>query len=226
MFTKRRQDTGGNSDFLKHHLHQIVAISVVLSNSNELKIWSLGDVNSGEKDIVQRFFEGIEKYTPKLVSWNGRGFDLPVLHYRSLLHGIQSPRYWESGHDDQSFRWNNYLSRYHDRHTDLMDVIAGFEFRSIAPLTEIASMLGFPGKMGMDGSKVWDTYLNGDIKAIRDYCETDVLNTYLVYIRYELIRGNFTENSYNRECDRLKTLLKEEGESNDHLKQFLGEWDS
>jgi predicted PolB exonuclease-like 3'-5' exonuclease len=224
MFTKRRQDTGGNSDFLRQHLHQIVAISVVLSNSNELKVWSLGDVNSDEKDIIQRFFEGIEKYTPKLVSWNGRGFDLPVLHYRSLLHGVQSPRYWETGNDDQSFRWNNYLSRYHDRHTDLMDVIAGFEFRSIAPLTEISSMLGFPGKMGMDGSKVWDTYLNGDLQAIRDYCETDVLNTYLVYMRYELIRGNFTENSYNRECERLKKLLKEEGDSKDHLKQFLDVW--
>lgn len=224
MFTKRRQDTGGSSDFLRQHLHRVVAISVVLSNSNELKVWSLGDVSADEKEIVQRFFEGVEKYTPKLVSWNGRGFDLPVLHYRSLLHGIQSPRYWETGSDDQSFRWNNYLSRYHDRHTDLMDVIAGYEFRSIAPLTEIASMLGFPGKMGMDGGKVWDAYLDGDIGAIRDYCETDVLNTYLVYIRYELIRGNFTESAYERECDRLKRLLKEEGKSKSHLRQFLDEW--
>ena len=222
MFSKRRQDTGGNSDFLRHHLHRVVAISLVLSNSNQLKVWSLGDVDAGEKEIVERFFEGIEKYTPVLVSWNGRGFDFPVLHYRCLLHGIQAQRYWESGDDDQSFKWNNYLSRYHKRHTDLMDIIAGYEYRSVAPLTEVAAMLGFPGKMGMDGSKVWDAYMAGDIVVIRNYCETDVLNTYLVFLRYELMRGNFTEIAYEKECDRVREMLKEENKS--HLTEFLEAW--
>ena len=222
MFTRRRQETGGN-DFLRHHLHRVAAISVVLSTSNKLNVWSIGEVDSPEKDIVSRFFEGIEKYTPVLVSWNGRGFDLPVLHYRALLHGIQAPRYWESGDDDQSFRWNNYLSRYHHRHTDLMDVLSGYEFRSVAPLNEISTMLGFPGKMGMDGSKVWDCYLKGDIEAIRNYCETDVLNTYLVYLRYQLMRGILTWKSLERECDRLKEMLNESGKP--HLIEFLKVWE-
>lgn len=223
MFTKRRQDTGGSSDFLRHHLHRVVAISLVLATTDKISVWTLGDIDSSEKEIVHRFFEGIEKYTPVLVSWNGRGFDLPVLHYRALLHGIQAPRYWESGDDDQSFRWNNYLSRFHQRHTDLMDILAGYEFRSVAPLTEIASMLGFPGKMGMDGSKVWDCYLDGGIQAIREYCETDVLNTYLVYLRYQLMRGLLTEQSYAKECDRLREMLREE--DNPHLNEFLQEWE-
>lgn len=222
MFSKRRQDTGGSSDFLRHHLHRVVAISLVLATTDKISVWTLGDVDSSEKEIVHRFFEGIEKYTPVLVSWNGRGFDLPVLHYRALLHGIQAPRYWESGDDDQSFRWNNYLSRFHKRHTDLMDILAGYEYRSVAPLTEIASMLGFPGKMGMDGSKVWDCYLDGGIKAIREYCETDVLNTYLVYLRYQLMRGLLTEQSYARECDRVREMLREENKP--HLKEFLEAW--
>ena len=222
MFTKRRQDTAGSSDFLRHHLHQVVAISAVLANSKQLNVWSLGDVDAGEKEIVQRFFEGIEKYTPVLVSWNGRGFDLPVLHYRALLHGITAQRYWEMGDDDQSFRWNNYISRFHQRHTDLMDIIAGYEFRSIAPLTEVASMLGFPGKMGMDGSKVWDAYQAGDIEAIRNYCETDVLNTYLIYLRFQLIRGTLTQPNYEKESERLRSLLKEEGKA--HFQEFLDAW--
>ncbi len=222
MFTRRRQETDGNSDFIRHHLQKIVAISVVLSTSDNLNVWTLGNSDSSEKEILQRFFEGIEKYTPTLVSWNGSGFDLPVIHYRSLLHGVQAQRYWETGKDDQGFRWNNYLSRFHERHTDLMDVIAGYQYRCVAPLTEIASMLGCPGKMGMSGDKVWDAYLNGEIDLIRNYCESDVLNTYLVYIRYELIRGHFTQNAYDNECERVQRMLK--GENKTHLTEFLQAW--
>ena len=223
MYSLRRQETGGSSDFLRLHMHQVIAISVVLATTDKLSVWSLGQTDSDEAELVQRFFEGVEKYTPVLVSWNGRGFDLPVLHYRALLHGIQAARYWETGDDDQSFRWNNYLSRYHQRHTDLMDIIAGYEFRAVAPLTEIASMLGFPGKMGMDGSKVWDAYLDGDIEGIRNYCETDVLNTYLVYLRYQLMRGKLMPNSYERECDRVRDMLKKEDKA--HLTEFLQAWE-
>jgi len=222
MFTRRRQETDGSSDFIRHHLQKIVAISVLLSTSDQLNVWTLGNADSSEKVILERFFEGIEKYTPILVSWNGGGFDLPVIHYRSLLHGVQAPRYWETGKDDQGFRWNNYLSRFHERHTDLMDVIAAYQYRSVAPLTEIASMLGFPGKMGMSGDKVWDAYLDGEIEAIRNYCESDVLNTYLVYIRYELIRGGYTQSSYDTECKRVREMLGKENKP--HLKEFLKAW--
>ena len=222
MFSRRRQETGGSSDFLRHHLQRVVAISAVLSAAGQLNVWSLGNIDASEEEIIRRFFEGIDKYTPVLVSWNGRGFDLPVLHYRALLHGIQAPRYWETGDEDQSFRWNNYLNRFHQRHTDLMDIIAGYDNRAFAPLHEVAGMLGFPGKLGMDGSQVWNTWLQGNIEAIRNYCETDVLNTYLIYLRYELMRGNFTEVSYQRECGRLREYLKNEGKP--HFVEFLMAW--
>ena len=132
------------------------------------------------------------------MSWNGGGFDLPVLHYRALKHGIQAPRYWEKGESDRDFKWNNYLARFHWRHVDLMDVLANFNNRAFAKLDEIAVMLGFPGKLGMSGAKVWDTYLEGGIKEIRDYCETDVLNTWLVYLRFEYMRGNLDDKDLQR----------------------------
>ena len=223
MFTRRRQETDGSSDFIRHHLQQVVAISVVLATSNKFAVWTLGDSTSSEKEILQRFFEGIEKYTPTLVSWNGSGFDLPVIHYRSLLHGVQAPRYWESGKEDQSFKWNNYLSRFHERHTDLMDVLAGYQYRSVAPLTEVASMLGFPGKLGMSGDKVWDAYIDGDIELIRNYCESDVLNTYLVYTRYQLIRGQLSPQAYEAECERVREALRKEAKP--HLLEFLENWE-
>jgi len=222
MLSRRRQETDGASDFIRLHLHKVVAISVLLSTNEEIKVWSLGDIDSDEAEIVKRFFEGIERYTPRIVSWNGRGFDLPVLHYRALLHGVQAARYWETGDDDQSFRWNNYLSRYHNRHTDLMDIVAGYEFRAVAPLDQIAVMLGFPGKLGMSGDRVWDTYLAGDIESIRNYCETDVLNTYLVYLRFDLMRGNLTKADYDSECDRVRAML--EVDSKPYLLEFLQAW--
>lgn len=220
MFHKRRQETG--SEFLRLHLHRIVAISVALRSQDRFAVWSLGEEGTSEKEIIERFFSGIDKYLPTIVSWNGKGFDLPVIHYRSLLHGVQAPRYWETGDNDQSFRWNNYLSRYHRRHTDLMDVIAGYEMRAVAPLDEVATLLGFPGKMGMSGAKVWDNYQDGDITGIRNYCETDVLNTYLVYLRFELINGNLTHDEYEQQCQLVRETIKSENKP--HFDEFLSNW--
>ncbi len=217
----RRQETGG-SDFLRLHLQKIVAISAVLRTPNTLKVWSLGEINSPEEELIRRFFAGLDKYSPTLVSWNGGGFDLPVMHYRALFHGITAPRYWDIGDDDNSFRYNNYLNRFHYRHMDLMDILAGYQARASAPLDQIATMLGFPGKMGMSGDKVWQHFQDGKITEIRDYCETDVLNTYLVYLRFELLRGKLTNDNYLHECQIVRDLLQSENKP--HLLEFLQAW--
>lgn len=219
--TLRRQE-GATSGFMPLHLHRIVTISAVLQTPDTLKVWSLGNIEALEKEIISRFFMGIEKYTPILISWNGSGFDLPVLHYRSLLHGVAAPRYWETGESEPNFRYNNYLNRYHYRHTDLMDVFAAYQARANAKLDDIATMIGAPGKMGMDGSKVWESFQANDIETIRNYCETDVLNTYLVYLRYELLRGNFTAEEYEIKCMKLRNYLHEEGKP--HLVEFANHW--
>lgn len=219
-FQMRRQKIG--SDFLQHHLHRVAAISCVLREGDNFKVWSLGEPDEEEGSIIQRFFDGIEKYTPQIVSWNGGGFDLPVLHYRALIHGVQCPRYWDMGEDDRDFKWNNYISRYHTRHLDLMDLLAMYTGRANAPLDELAKLIGFPGKLGMDGSKVWEAYQQGKIGEIRDYCETDVVNTYLVFARFQLMRGQFTRAQYERECELVRNVLaKSEGI---HWKEFLAQW--
>ena len=224
MLHERRQSTGG--EFLRPHLHRIVAISLMMRSPEHCKVWSLGSPQAPEPELVKRFFDGIARHTPTLVSWNGSGFDLPVLHYRALLHGISAPRYWEIGDNEQGFRWNNYIGRFHWRHTDLMDVLAAYQPRAAAPLDEIAIMLGLPGKLGMHGSKVWKQFQIGDIDSIRNYCETDVLNTYLVYLRFELIRGRLTGDQYRQECQMLRdSLLKDAREyGKTHLDQFCSQW--
>jgi predicted PolB exonuclease-like 3'-5' exonuclease len=219
-FKERAEKTG--SEFLPLHLHRIVAISCVLRATDEIRVWSLGDLEDSESELIRRFFDGIEKFTPQIISWNGGGFDLPVLHYRGLLSGISATRYWDMGEDDRDFKWNNYISRYHTRHLDLMDLLARFQPRANAPLDEIAQLLGFPGKVGMSGGRVWEKYQEGKLVEIRDYCETDVVNTYLVYIRFQLMRGLINTAAYEEEINLMKRHIQTL--NGEHWSQFLESW--
>jgi predicted PolB exonuclease-like 3'-5' exonuclease len=187
-------------------------------------VWSLGEPTSGEDELVRRFFDGIERFSPCVVSWNGASFDLPVLHYRALKAGVQAPRYWETGDEDQTFRYNNYLGRYHWRHIDLMDVLSGYQARARASLTDVAGLLGLPGKLGFSGGRVAEAFLAGQIVDIRRYCETDVLNTYLIFLRFELMRGNFSRERYAEEVERVKAYLRASSEP--HFAEFLRVWES
>lgn len=219
-FAQRREKTG--SDFLPHHVQRVAAISCVFRDREGFRVKSLCAPEDDEAKVVQAFFRTIDRYTPQLVSWNGGGFDLPVLHYRALVHGIAAPRYWEMGEDDREFKWNNYLSRYHTRHLDLMDLLALYTGRANAPLDDLAKLCGFPGKLGVDGSQVWTLYQEGRLKEIRDYCETDVVNTYLMYCRFQLLRGALTRDEYNSELALVRdTLAETEGP---HWKQYLAAW--
>jgi predicted PolB exonuclease-like 3'-5' exonuclease len=222
MFALRRQETGG--DFLPLGQQRIVAISCALRSGDGLRLWSLGDPSSPEEELVQRFFEGIERYSPDLVSWNGSGFDLPVLTLRALRAGVRAPRFWETGEEDQAFRYNNYQSRYHWRHTDLMDVLSGYQSRNRQSLAGMAALLGLPGKLGFEGGQVWDAYQAGDIAAIRRYCETDVLNTWLVYLRFQQLRGQLTAEQHAAELEVVRSLLRAGREP--HYAQFLAAWEA
>jgi len=223
-FQQRRAKSG--NDFLPLHLQRVVSISCALRTSEGFKVWSLAEPELDEAAIIQRFFDGIEKFTPQLVSWNGGGFDLPVLHYRGMLHGVSASRYWDLGDgdyaDSRDFKWNNYISRYHTRHLDLMDLLALYNPRANAPLDDLAKLFGFPGKLGMDGGKVWDAWQAGQAGAIRDYCETDVVNTYLVYNRFRRLRGEWTAAEEAAEIDFIKAHLARIDAP--HWREFLAAW--
>ncbi|TCO80444.1 hypothetical protein EV699_11488 [Plasticicumulans lactativorans] len=222
MFLERRQTTG--NEFVRHHLQRVVAIAVVMRRGNALKCAALGSPTSSEAELIAEFFDVIDKTTPTLVSWNGSGFDLPVLHYRALLHGVRAPRYWDTGESDAGMRYNHYLGRFHWRHTDLMDVLAGYQARAAAPLDEIATLLGLPGKLGMDGGQVWGAFRQGQLDAIRDYCETDVLNTYLIWLRFERMRGRLDDAGHAAECERLRAMLQADARA--PCAAFLAAWSS
>jgi 3'-5' exonuclease len=224
-FHQRRAQTGG-SDFLPLHLQRVVAISCVLREGEAWRVWSIGKADDSEASLIQRFFDGIEKFTPQIVSWNGGGFDLQVLHYRGLIHGVTAPRYWDMGEgdyrDSRDFKWNNYIGRYHQRHLDLMDVLAKYTPRANAPLDDLAKLCGLPGKLGMDGSAVWGAFQQGKIGEIRAYCETDVVNTYLLFLRFQLMRGALDSVAHAREVALVRDTLAQSKET--HWREYLGAW--
>jgi hypothetical protein len=218
-FQRRRTQTG--SDFLPPHLHRVLVISCVLRSDEGLKVFSL---EGEEQDVIQRFYSGVDRYVPQLVSWNGGGFDLPVLNHRALALGCSAPQFWETGEDNRDFRFNNYVSRYHGRHLDLMDVLAMYQPRNNAPLDEVAQLAGLPGKIGIGGAKVWESYLAGDVAGIRDYCEADTANTYLLFLRYQLLRGVFSKDAYREEQSILKKCIQ--GQDKPHWREFLKLWNA
>jgi predicted PolB exonuclease-like 3'-5' exonuclease len=214
------------------YLQKVVAISCVIrrtlkDGSPQFKVGTLGKIESSEKEIIQEFYQLIDRHNPQLVSWNGYGFDLPVLNYRAMVNKVNASRFWEMGesqdYDAKEFKYNNYISRYHLRHLDLMDLLAFYQGKANAPLDALAKLCGFPGKLGMDGSQVWPAYLNGQLPEIRRYCETDVVNTYLMYCRYQLVRGAFSQEEYEEEINFVKNNIQQESSNPDskHWQEYL-----
>lgn len=220
LFDERREKTG--SDFLPLHLHRVVAISCAFRDDQGFRVKSIGQPGDDEAKLIQSFYGTIDRHTPQLVSWNGGGFDLPVLHYRGLIHGVHAARYWELGEDDREFRYNNYIGRYHTRHIDLMDLLAMYQPRASAPLDDLAKLCGLAGKLGMDGSRVWETFVAGGIEKIRSYCETDVVNTYLLYMRFQHMRGAQSAAAFAEEQALVRSTL--EAQPQPHWQEYLAAW--
>ena len=224
---KTQRSAAGKSDFMPLHLQRILCISMVFRDATGLKVHSLVDRDgTSEGRLIQQFFTTVERKVPQLVSWNGAGFDLPVLHLRGMVHGVQASQYWDMGEggdtNSREFKWNNYISRYHLRHIDLMDLLSMYQARASAPLDAMAKLCGFPGKLGMDGSQVYSAYLDGKTEDIRRYCETDVMNTYLLYCRFQKMRGGLNEAEYEQEIKFVKETLANVDEP--HWAEYLAAW--
>ena len=216
----RRQEK--SSAFLPPHFHRIAVISCVMryfdGTAPPLKIYSLAPPEYGEAAMVETFFRIIEKHTPQLASWNGGGFDLPVLHWRAMKYGITAPRYWQAHGADaggDKFRWNSYTGRYHERHLDLMDILGMYQTR--AGLDDAARLCGLPGKLGIGGAGVWDAWRAGKTEDIRRYCEADALLTYLLFARFQHFRGALP--SLKEEYEIVRECLDET-----EWAEFLEKW--
>lgn len=180
-----------NSPFMRQPLHKIACLSFLWVENGNMTLKSLSLENHSEEQILQTFFRAFEKQ-PILVSWNGKGFDIPVIMYRALQYDISVPKFFNETGD---MKYNNYLSRYHDRHTDLMLKMAmGATFQ---PLDTVASLCGFAGKQDIDGTMVVGLVQNNEWQTLTTYCESDVINTWLLYLRWQRLTGKMPSDMAN-----------------------------
>lgn len=221
------QITDGKNDFLRQPFHKIIAISfleaeIIRESNNQEKylltnIKSGGNIDSNEEDLVKGFFSYLKKKSPRFISFNGRTFDFPVLKYRAMKYGISAPWLYKNGD-----KWNNYNQRYSlDWHCDLLEAFSDFGSSSRIKMNEICSILDLPGKTGIDGSQVMNYYDSGRIEDIRNYCESDVVNTYLLYLHYQHFTGTINSDSFFIAKEDLVNYIKMNETEKFYLKEFI-----
>ena len=227
----QRQSSNGRSAFLNAPLHRIVAIGVLhatisttaYGESYELQNFRcVGQADWDEVRLIRGFLQRCDELRPRLVTFNGRGFDMPVLRARALAHDIPAPWLYQSGD-----KWSNYNVKYApDWHCDLQEMLTdyGAASRSLR-LAEVCAALSLPGKLGMSGTKVADQFAAGQLNRIRDYCETDVLNTWLIYLKLQHHRGTLESTEYQRSLGQLRNALQDRAnQSAQHCQEFLAAW--
>lgn len=180
-------------------LNQIVTLGCLLLEDHVPK--RLGVVGEGktEGEMLGDFAEWLDAKRPTVVTWNGRGFDMPVITSRALKHGITMP-WWFS---DRNTRYRYSV----DGHFDLMDFLADFGAAKNARLDIYAKLVGFPGKVGVDGSQVQPMVHAGRLEEVNAYCLCDVAQTAAIFLRVELLRGSFGRARYRELAETLLAFI-------------------
>lgn len=214
----RRQETG--TDFPRLPLHEVVCISGLWVDEQGLKLFSWTQQYLSESEILQKFVDIFETSKPVLVSWNGSQFDLPVIMQRCLYHGLTARCLFEQGEYSSQKRHDNYQNRYQLRHTDLIDVLANFNPRNFQKLDDVAQILGYPGKRGVLGYHVASHVKQNNWLALSKHCEGDVLNTWLVYLRWLLLRGFIQKDQHQQWIANTILYLQQQPQQQDFLRQW------
>jgi predicted PolB exonuclease-like 3'-5' exonuclease len=187
--------SGQQSDFFPIPFHVPIAIST-LQADEKYRIRSLGCFGAdrySELELVSKFWESFDR-ARTLVTFNGRTFDLPVLESRAMKHGLSLPRYFAAGEGRSTFRGSRYSDTYH---IDLCDYLSNFGAYPRNALNLWAKLTGLPGKYTIAGEDVEYLFRQGRQKEVNQYCMTDVLQTYLLFLRVELLRGRMDKAAYD-----------------------------
>jgi predicted PolB exonuclease-like 3'-5' exonuclease len=213
------------TDFIPHtfQLPVSVAVAKVASDHSLLGLATLDRPRLRPQVITRQFWRGYEQYgNPTLVTFNGRGFDLPVLEMASFRYGIPLPGWFKTN----AKQWEDPRNRYNSTaHLDLQDVFTNFgAARQSGGLNLLAQLMGKPGKMDTKGAMVQDLYDAGEHLRIDDYCQCDCLDTYFVFLRLRVLQGLLSLEDERRRVesayDLIVTLAKEQPALQEYLKQF------
>ncbi|MCF6173740.1 MAG: 3'-5' exonuclease [Campylobacteraceae bacterium] len=217
------QEAKNGSSFLPLPYHKIVAISAVIADDFGVfkKVSSMdGD---GEEEMVRDFLKFLDTHNPKLISFNGRSFDVPLLMIRAMKYSLSCQAYFEKENRElNKNKWDNYRSRYSDRfHIDLMDHISEFGATRGLKLDVLCSLIGAPGKFDIKGDQVMELFYADELKKIKEYCESDVLNTYWLYLKYELLKENLIIEDFKRSLDIMSSKLNDKKSYADVFKKAI-----
>ena len=180
MFFQQLQKHG--NEFLPIDLQKVITISFVTEHNGHIELSSCTDVAT--------FLDSI-KDADHFVTWNGNRFDVPVLYFRAVLNNLAV--------NEKIFDKNH--------HTALKALLSNGDLNSISGLDWVSKHLGLPGKSEHTGNAVWDLYLEKKIDEVVRYCESDALNTYLIYVQHQLSMGVINEQELNTKKDTLKKFL-------------------
>jgi 3'-5' exonuclease len=186
------EERDGRSDFLPIAFH--IPISIVVGNVNGSHTLTAVEVlcaqEYSEAGIVHEFWRRVEVFPGTLVSFNGRAFDLPVLELQALRYGCQAPRYFNEKYGHR-YRYAE------ERHYDLFDFLSNAGVSRIrGGFNLLARLIGLPGKTWVDGSMIQGLWDAGQLSAVHAYCRQDVIQTYGLFLRIELMRGRLTPHAY------------------------------
>lgn len=224
----RTQEAG--HDFMRLPLQRIVCISALYIKDGKLSLFSLTADKFSEKDILAKFFRAFSDLAtlPQLISWNGSGFDIPVLIYRAMQYDLSAPWLFEEGERIKNMRFDNYVNRFHTRHLDLMDRFSQYGASRREAMDVVASLYGLPGKTDVDGSMVGALVSSGDWQTLSIYCESDVMNTWLIYLRWLRLTGKLSSSDFDawqqQSYDHLAKYTQADGSP--RHQDFIADWSS
>ncbi len=215
-------------DFMRLPLQRIVCISAFYIQGEKRTLFSLSAENLPEQEILRKFFRAFSDVNslPQLISWNGSGFDIPVLIYRAMQYDLSAPWLFEEGERIKSMRFDNYVNRFQTRHLDLMDRFSQYGASRREAMDVVASLYGLPGKTNVDGSMVGDLVMKKDWQTLTKYCESDVMNTWLIYLRWLRLTGKLTLEGFTfwqqQTLDYLSKLTETDGWV--RHQEFIADW--
>ena len=222
----RIQEAG--HDFMRLPLQRIVCISAFYVKDGVSKLFSLSAEHLSEKEMLRKFFRAFDntEKLPQLISWNGSGFDIPVLIYRAMQYDLSAPWLFEEGERIKNMRFDNYVNRFHTRHLDLMDRFSQYGASRREAMDVVASLYGLPGKTDVDGSMVGDLVAQDKWQTLTVYCESDVMNTWLIYLRWLRLTGNLSSEGFSawqsQTREYLTAMMEDDGSIRHH--EFLSDW--
>lgn len=222
----RTQESG--NDFMRLPLHKIVCISVLYLKQGQFSLFSLTAETLAEQQILATFFRAFQDFNtlPQLVSWNGSGFDIPVLIYRAMLYDLSVPLLFEQGNQVTAMRYNNYVNRFHSKHLDLMDRFSQYGGSRRESMSIVANLYGLPGKREVDGSQVGEMVAQQQWHSLSLYCESDVLNTWLIYLRWQRLTGQISSADFTLWQVKTRNFLQNKLDNDNTVRHqdFLDHW--